>query len=90
MNTFWTQIEKENAEKVKEMCETKLQAAYEKHLAKKVANRDYEIASRYRSFQGDMEKLNNEYTSALQEYGESEVVNDFIVLLLFISLYFIF
>ena len=74
MDKLWKQIEKENAEKVKELFETKLQEAYEEYLAEKIANRDYEIAGGYRSFQRDLERLNKEYTSVLRDYGESEVL----------------
>jgi hypothetical protein len=73
MDNFFNKLKQTNAEKIKEMCEAKLQEAFEKHLKEKIQNKEYETAGGYRKFQRDMVRLKQIFDSELRDFKEYEV-----------------
>ncbi|XP_053376380.1 guanylate-binding protein 1-like isoform X2 [Mercenaria mercenaria] len=74
MDNIWNTLKDENVVKVREMCEVKLQEAYNKSLKGKIENEDYEVAGGYRKFQRDIEIMKEEYNSSLRDFDEHEVL----------------
>lgn len=75
MDNFWNKIEKENAKKVREMCNVRLQELFKKHLEEKIRNGLYEKARGYRQFQRDVERFKAEYEHDLRNFKEHEYVS---------------
>ncbi|XP_060575169.1 guanylate-binding protein 1-like isoform X2 [Ruditapes philippinarum] len=74
MDNIWNKIRESNNEKVRELCDQKLQEAFAKYLKENFENKEYEAPGGYRKYQRDIARLKEDFESDLRDFKEHEIM----------------
>ncbi|XP_060570899.1 zinc finger CCCH domain-containing protein 13-like [Ruditapes philippinarum] len=74
MDNFFYKIKESNDDKIKKMCEIKLQEGYTKYLEENINSKRYEITGGYKNFKRDIDRLKQEFDSVHRDFKDYEIM----------------